>query len=132
MTGKARQGADAPLPSGMLAGVPVPVNTEAMTPRFAAASSPAQQVLWHALSPEDAFEGLSSGPGGLSAADSSRRLADTGPNELRFAGATPWWRVLLRQFISPLIGILLAAAVVTVIQQHWVDSAAIFLVRCRG
>lgn len=51
-----------------------------------------------------------------------------GPNELSFAGATPWWRVLLRQFISPLIGILLVAAVVTLIQQHWVDSGAIFLV----
>ena len=57
-----------------------------MTPRFAAsAPSPAQPVLWHALS-------------------------------------------LLRQFISRLIGILLAAAVVTLIQPHWVDSAAIFLV----
>lgn len=100
-----------------------------MTPRFAAsAPSPAQPVLWHALSSEDVFEVLSSGPAGLSTAEASRRLMDAGPNELSFAGATPWWRVLLRQFISPLIGILLAAAVVTLIQQHWVDSAAIFLV----
>lgn len=113
----------------MLAGVPAPVNTEAMTPRFkATASSPAPPVPWHALSSEDVFTAVSSGPGGLSTAEASRRLADAGPNELGFAGATPWWRVLLRQFISPLIGILLAAAVVTLIQQHWVDSAAIFLV----
>lgn len=109
----------------------MPVNTEAMTPRFVAtASSPAQPVLWHALSSEDVFEGLSTGPGGLSTAEASRRLADAGPNELSFAGATPWWRVLLRQFISPLIGILLVAAVITLIQQHWVDSVAIFLVLC--
>lgn len=87
-------------------------------------------VPWHALGAGDVFARLSSGPGGLSTAEAARRLADTGPNELSFAGATPWWRVLLRQFISPLIGILLVAAVITLIQQHWVDSAAIFLVLC--
>ena len=85
-------------------------------------------MLWHALSTEAVLAGLSSGPEGLSGAEASLRLADAGPNELSFAGATPWWRVLVRQFISPLIGILLAAAVVTLVQQHWVDSAAIFLV----
>ncbi|MDZ4089790.1 MAG: HAD-IC family P-type ATPase [Arthrobacter sp.] len=89
-----------------------------------------EPVPWHALGADDVFARLSSGPGGLSTAEAARRLTDTGPNELSFAGATPWWRVLLRQFISPLIGILLAAAVVTLVQQHWVDSGAIFLVLC--
>ncbi|WP_255527410.1 HAD-IC family P-type ATPase [Pseudarthrobacter sp. AB1] len=82
------------------------------------------------MSSDDVFAGLSSGPEGLSGAEAARRLADAGPNELSIAGATPWWRVLLRQFISPLIGILLVAAVVTLIQQHWVDSGAIFLILC--
>lgn len=90
----------------------------------------AEPVLWHALGPEHVFAELSSGPGGLSTAEASRRLAEYGPNEVSVAGATPWWRVLLRQFTSPLIGILLAAAVVTFIQQHWVDSGAIFLILC--
>ncbi|HSO92086.1 MAG TPA: HAD-IC family P-type ATPase, partial [Arthrobacter sp.] len=100
-----------------------------MTPRLtASAPTAAQPELWHTLSSDDVFAGLSSGPEGLSDAEASRRLADAGPNELSFAGVTPWWRVLLRQFISPLIGILLVAAVVTLVQQHWVDSAAIFLV----
>lgn len=90
----------------------------------------AEPVRWHALGPEHVFAALSSGPGGLSTAEASRRLAEYGPNELSVAGATPWWRVLLRQFTSPLIGILLAAAVVTFIQQHWVDSGAIFLILC--
>lgn len=87
-------------------------------------------VLWHALGSDAVFAGLSSGPDGLSTAEARRRLGEAGPNELSFAGATPWWRVLLRQFISPLIGILLTAAVVTLIQQHWVDSGAIFLILC--
>lgn len=92
------------------------------------AKTSAQPPAWHALASEEVFAELSSGPAGLGAAEASRRLADAGPNELSFGGATPWWRVLLRQFVSPLIGILLVAAVVTLIQQHWVDSAAIFLV----
>ncbi|HSO90669.1 MAG TPA: HAD-IC family P-type ATPase [Arthrobacter sp.] len=100
-----------------------------MTPQsLKSAKTSAQPPAWHALSSEEVFAELSSGPAGLGAAEASRRLADVGPNELSFAGATPWWRVLLRQFISPLIGILLVAAVVSLIQQHWVDSGAIFLV----
>ena len=90
----------------------------------------ARPVLWHALRFDAVFAGLLSGPEGLSSNEASRRLADAGPNELSFAGATPWWRVLLRQFVSPLIGILLVAAVVTLVQQHWVDSGAIFLILC--
>lgn len=114
-----------------LAELNVPGKTEAMAARFAAsAPSPVKPAPWHALSSDDVFAGLSSGPEGLSGAEAARRLADAGPNELSIAGATPWWRVLLRQFISPLIGILLVAAVVTLIQQHWVDSGAIFLILC--
>ncbi|MCB5281863.1 HAD-IC family P-type ATPase [Arthrobacter sp. ES1] len=85
---------------------------------------------WHALDSAAVFARLTSGPSGLTAAEASRRLGDAGSNELTVAAATPWWRVLVRQFVSPLIGILLTAAVVTLIQQHWVDSGAIFLILC--
>lgn len=97
-------------------------------PFTASAPSPGKPVPWHALPSDDVFAELSSRPEGLSSAEGARRLVEAGPNELSFAGATPWWRVLLRQFISPLIGILLVAALVTLVQQHWVDSGAIFLV----
>jgi len=86
--------------------------------------------LWHSLPSNTVFSKLSSDPVGLSSDEASQRLTDVGPNELPVTPATPWWRVLLRQFISPLITILLVAAVVTFIQQHWVDSAAIMLVLC--
>lgn len=102
-----------------------------MAPRpSAAAPDSAQSRLWHALAEDEVFARLSSGPEGLTRGEASRRLAGSGPNELNIAGATPWWRVLLRQFISPLIGILLVAAVVSLIQQHLVDAAAIFLILC--
>ena len=83
---------------------------------------------WHSLTPAQAFEALASTPAGLDDAEAARRIADVGPNELAFARITPWWRVLLRQFTSPLIAILLVAAAVTAIQQHWVDSGAIVIV----
>jgi Ca2+-transporting ATPase len=83
---------------------------------------------WHSLSVDAVFAELSSASRGLSSAEAARRLADAGPNELTFAGVTSWWRVLLRQFVSPLIAILLIAALITLVQQHWVDSGAIFLV----
>lgn len=85
---------------------------------------------WHFLSAEAVFTELASSPDGLDIVEAAERLSNTGPNELAVAGPTRWWRVLLRQFVSPLIGILLVAAVVTAIQQHWVDSGAIFLVLC--
>ncbi len=99
-------------------------------PFTASAKSAATPVPWHALASEAVFAGLSSGAEGLSTAEASRRLAEAGPNELSFAAATPWWRVLLRQFISPLIGILLTAAAVTIVQQHWVDAGAILFILC--
>jgi len=93
--------------------------------RVAATATP-----WHSLSTDAVFTNLSSSPDGLDNAEAAERLRSAGPNELAVAGPTPWWRVLLRQFVSPLIAILLVAAVVTAIQQHWVDSGAIFLILC--
>ena len=40
---------------------------------------------------------------GLSAAEASRRLAESGPNELRSAPQTPVWRRVLSHFQDPLV-----------------------------
>lgn len=94
------------------------------------ASNPTMQDQrrWHTLAPADIFEELASSPSGLDDEQAARRLEEAGPNELTFARITPWWRVLLRQFASPLIAILLVAAVITAVQQYWVDSVAIMIV----
>jgi P-type Ca2+ transporter type 2C len=83
---------------------------------------------WHELAVAEVLAALEATPTGLSAADADERRAQYGPNELLIAPPAPWWRVLLRQFVSPLIAILLVASVVTAIQQHWVDSIAIFTI----
>ena len=56
------------------------------------------------------------------------RRAAFGVNELVSTPPTPWWKTLLRQFSSPLIVILMGAAIVTALLQKWVDTAAILIV----
>ncbi|MCB9738529.1 MAG: cation-translocating P-type ATPase [Deltaproteobacteria bacterium] len=49
---------------------------------------------------------------GLTALAAAQRLTADGPNELQRQQARPAWRLLLSQFASPLIGMLIAAAIV--------------------
>ncbi|HXF89517.1 MAG TPA: cation-translocating P-type ATPase [Xanthobacteraceae bacterium] len=53
---------------------------------------------------------------GLSRDEAQRRLAHYGPNELKSAPETPWWRRLLEQFENVLVIILLVAIVISVIE----------------
>lgn len=62
---------------------------------------------------------------GLGADDVRRRLERYGRNELRVERPTPAWVVALRQFRSPLIYILLASVVVTVLIGEWIDASVI-------
>ncbi|WP_353826701.1 cation-translocating P-type ATPase [Agromyces sp. SYSU T0242] len=73
------------------------------------------------------------GPGddagrGLSGLEVERRREEYGPNVLGAARPASWWRILLRQFVSPLIFLLLLSAVVTAVLQRWVDTVSILLV----
>ena len=47
--------------------------------------------------------------GGLTGAEARRRLQQQGPNALPEPPPAPAWRLLARQFASPLVGILLVA-----------------------
>ena len=73
----------------------------------------------------DALRALGSGPRGLSSEEAERRLALHGPNEIEEAAGVRPLATLLRQFSSPLISILVAAAVVTLALGEYVDSAVI-------
>ena len=52
---------------------------------------------------------------GLSAAEAEARLARLGPNRLEAAERVPAWRKFLGQFADPLIYLLLAAVVVSLV-----------------
>ncbi|MDP2315287.1 MAG: cation-translocating P-type ATPase [Pseudomonadota bacterium] len=65
---------------------------------------------------------------GLTAADAAARLAERGPNEIRREAGTPVWRILARQFASPMIGLLAVAAVVAFVLGETVDAVAIVVI----
>ncbi|MCC6776274.1 MAG: cation-translocating P-type ATPase [Hyphomicrobiales bacterium] len=54
--------------------------------------------------------------GGLTRAEAAKRLEIHGPNTIRSAPDTPWWRQLLEQFENFLVIILLVAIVISVIE----------------
>ncbi|KZE94612.1 putative cation-transporting ATPase F [Agromyces sp. NDB4Y10] len=65
---------------------------------------------------------------GLQPDEAARRLAQYGPNVLGVHRAASPWRILLRQFLSPLIFLLLVSATVTALLQRWIDTVSILLV----
>jgi P-type Ca2+ transporter type 2C len=72
-----------------------------------------------------------SGPGvghtvpGLSSTEAERRLREFGPNEIRREHATTPLTLLVRQFASPVIWLLLAASVLSAALGEWLDAIAI-------
>jgi len=62
---------------------------------------------------------------GLTATQAARRLAEVGPNELHRDEGTPPWRFLLGQFKSPMVLLLLGAAVVSGVLREAADAVAI-------
>lgn len=85
-------------------------------------------VPWHALSVAETLDRLESSPTGLTSTEAAARLRDEGPNELPAVPSMPVWRMLLKQFLSPLILILIGAGVITALLQKWVDTGAILVV----
>jgi P-type Ca2+ transporter type 2C len=66
---------------------------------------------WHALSVSDVVALLGTDPErGLTTAEARHRLARVGPNRVADTGETPLWRLVLRQFKSLVVLLLLAAA----------------------
>lgn len=85
----------------------------------------ATEETWYALPPEDVLEAVGSSPRGLDESEARKRLQRYGPNLLAESAAPGLWRVVVRQFASPLIYILLAAVVVTLVLGHVLDAGVI-------
>ena len=62
---------------------------------------------------------------GLSSAEAQRRLTEFGPNEIRRERATNALTLLVRQFASPVIWLLLVATVLSAALGEWLDASAI-------
>jgi Mg2+-importing ATPase len=71
---------------------------------------------------------MGSGPGGLSSDAAAAKLRLVGPNSVEDASHASALRLLLRQFESPLVLILIFAAVISLALREWVDSAIILAI----
>ncbi len=90
---------------------------------------PPGPAAWHAESAEQVLRHLATDPArGLAAAEVARRRARHGENALPEPPPRPGWRTFVRQFASPLIYILFAAALLAVGLGHFGDAAVILLV----
>src|SRR5659263_668273 len=83
---------------------------------------------WHARSLEETFNLIGSSLQGLSQAEAAKRLLTVGTNEIPQGKKPSKLLVFLRQFKSPLIYILIVAAVITLFFGSIVDALVIALI----
>lgn len=83
---------------------------------------------WHALSAAEVAAQLEAGPQGLSQATARARLERYGPNQLQEAPPPSVLALILHQFKSPLIYVLLAAALITLLLSDFIDTAVILAI----
>lgn len=81
-----------------------------------------------ALEPEAVLRDLGSSAGGLTEHEAQERLARFGRNTLPRARIPRAYEIFLLQFKSPLIYVLLAAALVSLLLREWADAGFIFAV----
>jgi magnesium-transporting ATPase (P-type) len=91
-----------------------------------ASSTRREQRPWHALPVSDVTDHLDMDlEAGLATDDAARRFEEHGPNELATEEPRSNFDILLHQFKSPLIYILLIAFVVTILIDEYTDAAVI-------
>ncbi len=83
---------------------------------------------WYQLDPQYLFDKLQSSDMGLPEAEARERLRLYGLNKLVGDGKISWLRMFLNQFKSPLIYILMIAALVTVFLKEYKDAAVIAVI----
>ena len=80
---------------------------------------------WHSLRCDDIFQALNTSHSGLSETEAKARLPQYGANELKSKRQISPAMIFLRQFLSPLIYVLLVAAIISVILQDYIDAGVI-------
>jgi len=79
----------------------------------------------YTYSVSEVFEKWNTSRQGLAKQEVEERLQTEGPNVLESKGGVPWWQVLLRQFQDFLIYVLLVAAGIAFLFQHFTDGGVI-------
>ncbi len=85
-----------------------------------------QMENWHSLSGDKTLEDLGSRRTGLVEAEVKERLLRYGYNELKGKKKAPAILAFGRQFLSPLIYVLLVAAAISLLIRHFIDAVVVF------
>jgi Ca2+-transporting ATPase len=85
---------------------------------------------WYQLTTKETFEKLKASENGLSDSEIKERLLQFGPNKFIEEEKISRLKILIHQFTSPLIYILLVAGIVTIFLKEYIDSGVIFAVVC--
>ncbi|MBP8218717.1 MAG: HAD-IC family P-type ATPase [Aeromonas sp.] len=80
---------------------------------------------WHAWDEQNVLLNLDSHPDGLSHQEARHRLTEYGPNRLTPPKGESWLHRFARQFHNLLIYVLLLAAGLSWLSNHWIDGAVI-------
>lgn len=80
------------------------------------------------MAPEQLLTELHTARTGLSQADAKRRLQQVGPNSINAANQSTTFGLLLSQFKSPLVLILVFAAIVSAIAGEWPDALIVIAI----
>lgn len=83
---------------------------------------------WHKLKKEEVIKHLNSNPSGLSNREAAKRLEEFGTNELKQIYKLNPLKIFFKQFKSFLIYILLAAIIVSLLIQHYIDAGVVFVI----
>lgn len=83
---------------------------------------------WHALEIEQLAAALGTHSAGLNPDEATNRLAQFGPNRIHEAQAQNPLRILLHQFQSPLVVVLVIAGVIAALTSEYVDAGVIIVV----
>src|SRR5436190_23561813 len=84
---------------------------------------------WHSQSVETVLKRLETHlEQGLTPAEARERQIECGPNELREAPQAPFWQLVLEQFKSFVVMILLLASLVSALLGDYAEAAAIMAI----
>ncbi|MFC1905367.1 cation-translocating P-type ATPase [Chloroflexota bacterium] len=82
---------------------------------------------WHSLSVDETLLELNTGLSGITEEEARERLLKYGHNELKAKAKISPILIFLKQFLSPLIYVLLIAAIISIIVGHLLDSGVIMV-----
>lgn len=85
------------------------------------------ETFW-TLPPAELLAALHTTPQGLQKTEAERRLKQFGPNALKAQRQTTWLWLLLSQFKSPLVLILIFAALISAFVGEWTDAIIVLVV----